>query len=298
MPTQTATLSIEHETHYRYSAAVDLAQHLAYLCPLADERQQVERHEVQIDPRPLHHSSADDVFGNRRMVFTVNVPHRALSVRASSRVRVTPRAVTAPSLAWEAVRERLRYCAGAAFEPAAEFTAPSPYVPRLAALRELALPSFTPGRPLAEAAIDLMGRIHAGFEYDSASTEVETPLAQVLQTRRGVCQDFSHLMIGALRMMGLAARYTSGYLLTTPPAGEVAMLRADASHAWLAAWCPRVDGSADWLELDPTNNAQPASSHVRLATGRDYGDVTPLRGVIRGGGEHRFEVRVRTERVS
>jgi transglutaminase-like putative cysteine protease len=147
-----------------------------------------------------------------------------------------------------------------------------------------------------------MARIHAEFSYRSASTEIDTPLAEVLATREGVCQDFAHLMIGALRSMGLAARYISGYLMTDSPelgADSAPMLGADASHAWVSVWCPMADGApAQWLKLDPTNNVLPGIGHVRLAIGRDYSDVTPLRGVIRGGGEHQLDVRVRTRRIT
>jgi transglutaminase-like putative cysteine protease len=232
------------------------------------------------------------------------VPHRELRVRTRSQVHVqaVPALDAEASLPWEHVRERLRYVAGAAYEPASEFVFASPFVPLLPALRELALPSFAPGTPVAVAAIDLMARIHAGFAYRSASTEIDTPLAEVLQTREGVCQDFAHLMIGALRSMGLAARYVSGYLLTAPPgagASAAPILGADASHAWVGVWCPMADGrTARWLKLDPTNNLLPTTAHVRLAVGRDYGDVTPLRGVIRGGGEHQLEVCVQTRRVA
>jgi transglutaminase-like putative cysteine protease len=204
--------------------------------------------------------------------------------------------------AWEAVRERLRYAAGAPYEPASEFVFASPFVPTLPALRELAQAVLGAGRPVAVAAIDLMARIHAGFVYRSASTGVDTPLADVVAARAGVCQDFAHLMIGALRAVGLAARYVSGYLLTDALGGgaqAAPLLGADASHAWVAVWCPMADGSpALWLELDPTNNLLPGTGHVRLAVGRDYGDVTPLRGVIRGGGKHQLGVRVRTQRLA
>jgi transglutaminase-like putative cysteine protease len=152
---------------------------------------------------------------------------------------------------------------------------------------------------VALAALDLMNRIHADFAYRPASTVIETPLVDVLAQRRGVCQDFAHLFIGALRMMGLAARYVSGYLLTQPADGEPALVGADASHAWAAVWCPGAfdDGAEPWLELDPTNDLVPDTAHVRLAVGRDYGDVTPLRGVIRGGGRHDLAVQVTTRRV-
>jgi transglutaminase-like putative cysteine protease len=173
---------------------------------------------------------------------------------------------------------------------------PSPYIPRLAALRDYAQPSFAPDTPVLAAAIDLMHRIHADFRYETASTGVDTPLQQVLKQRRGVCQDFAHLMIGCLRALGLPARYVSGYLLTIPPPGQPALQGADASHAWVSVYSPGEAGG--WVELDPTNDLLPSTSHVRLALGRDYGDVTPLRGVIRGGGRHTLEVRVRTTRIN
>jgi transglutaminase-like putative cysteine protease len=151
---------------------------------------------------------------------------------------------------------------------------------------------------VALAAIELMQRVHADFRYASQSTVVDTPLAEVWEERRGVCQDFSHLMAGAMRLLGLPVRYVSGYLLTHAPEGGAAMQGADASHAWVQAWCPGTPGvEGGWLDLDPTNNLVPGSGHVRLAVGRDFGDVTPLRGVIRGGGSHRLGVAVHTRRL-
>jgi transglutaminase-like putative cysteine protease len=298
------TLAVEHVTRYSYAASVELAQHMAYLRPLDDANQQLEAFDLSIEPMPSHRRSETDRFGNQRLAFALAGAHRALQVRARSRVRVLPPEAIDPDATapWEQVRERLRFVAGAPYEPAAEFAVASPYVPRLAALRAWAAPSFAPERPVAAAAIDLMRRLHLEFAYRSASTTLDTPLAQVLARREGVCQDFAHLMIGALRMHGLAARYVSGYLLTTPVRAAVdsaPMLGADASHAWLALWCPFPDGSAArWLELDPTNNLLPSDSHIRLAVGRDYGDVAPLRGVIRGGGDHQLSVEVSTRRLA
>jgi transglutaminase-like putative cysteine protease len=297
-------LEVEHRTTYRYAAPVDLAHHLGHLRPIDDDRQHVTLFEMDVEPPPMHQRSEVDGFGNWRTCFTVTVPHRELQVHSTSHVRVQGGAGfdAAASQPWERVRERLRYAAAAPCEPASEFVFASPYVPSLPALRDWALPSFAAGRPVALAAIDLMARIHAGFTYRSASTAIDTPLAEVLATREGVCQDFAHLMIGALRSLGLAARYVSGYLLTRPPgdgARAAPMLGADASHAWLAVWCPTADGTpARWLELDPTNNVRPSTGHVRLAVGRDYGDVTPLRGVIRGGGKHQLAVQVHTRHVT
>jgi transglutaminase-like putative cysteine protease len=298
-----ALLEVEHLTHYRYDAPVELAHHLGYLRPLDSAQQAVEDFHFAVQPAPMHRSESADWLGNRRQCFTVSAPHRELRVRTHSKVRVaaSPAVDAAASAPWESVRERLRYVAGRPYESAAEFVQASPYVPPLAALHDWAASAFSPGRAVAEVGIGLMARVHAEFAYRSASTEVDTPLADVIERREGVCQDFAHLLIGALRSQGLAARYVSGYLLTVPPEGGAPgapWLGTDASHAWVALWCPMADGgAASWLELDPTNDMLPSNGHVRLAVGRDYGDVTPLRGVIRGGGEHRLEVRVRTQRI-
>lgn len=300
-----ALLEVEHVTRYRYASPVDLAQHLAHLQPLADARQSVQGFALDVVPGTQHQRSDTDSYGNRRLCFTIGQPHRELVVRAASRVVVRAPAWSeaAATLPWEAVRERLRFAAGASFEPASEFAFPSPYVPRLDALRGLAPDVFAPARPVAEVAEALMTRIHGSFAYRSASTLVDTPLAKVIARREGVCQDFAHLMIGVLRLHGLAARYVSGYLLTSPSgdqdgASGAPWQGADASHAWVSVWCPTLEDASAWIEYDPTNQVRPSMAHVRVAVGRDYGDVAPLRGVIRGGGEHRLDVHVRTVRVA
>lgn len=295
-------LSVHHETAYRYGTAVELAHHVAHMRPLDDAFQSVQRFEISVSPPPLHWSSGRDSHGNERCFFSLTMPHDTLLVSTASVLELRRRYVgleAAAAPAWERVRERLRYVAGAPYEPAVEFTAPSPYIPALAGLHDYALPSFAEAQPLAEAAIDLMHRVHADFKYQTASTDISTPLAEVMRNKRGVCQDFSHVMIGALRSLGLAARYVSGYLLTSPSPDAPVLVGADASHAWVSVWCPDTPGIPDsaaghWLELDPTNDLIPSDGHVRLAYGRDFGDVTPLRGVIRGGGRHAVEVRVTT----
>ena len=218
---------------------------------------------------------------------------------ATSRVAVEARfemLQAADSPPWDALARGLRYVARAPFDPAVEFALPSPYVPLLAGLLDWAAPSLAPGRPVAEAALALMHRLHREFRYESASTQVDTPLARAFEQRRGVCQDFAHLLIGALRAHGLPARYTSGYLLTQAAPGEAELVGADASHAWVQVYAPGTPGVPDdgWLDLDPTNDRVPAAAHVRVAVGRDYGDVAPLRGVIRGGGRHTLTVSVHT----
>ena len=298
-PLDAVRLAVEHETLYRYGAPVELAHHVAFLQPLDDHRQRLEAFSLDIDPPPAHLRVERDRCGNVRHAFTVAGAHRALRVCARSRVRLQPHGAVPPEATppWEQLRQRLTYRAGGAYEPATEFAVPSPHVPRLDALRDHALASFTAGHPAAEAAIELMRRVNADIAYVAASTRVDTPLAQVWRERHGVCQDFAHLLIGALRMLGLAAHYVSGHLLTQPPPGEAALVGADASHAWVPLWCPHADGARDWLELDPTNERVPDLDHVRLAVGRDFGDVTPLKGVIRGGGAQDLAERVTTRRL-
>jgi transglutaminase-like putative cysteine protease len=308
MPTR---LEVSHETRYAYPQPVALAHHLAHLKPIADRWQQLEDFTLTIEPTPAQMRDSLDAWGNGQCHFSLVQPHEALVVRASSRVALQPRFVALDAEAsppWESLAARVRYVAGAPFVPAVEFALPSPFVPRLPALREAAAWAFTPGRPVAALALALMERLHAEYRYESRSTEVDTPLAQVMQQRRGVCQDFAHLLIGQLRAFGLPARYVSGYLLTHAPEGDghsAPLLGADASHAWVQLWCPgtpgvpSAEGAGDdpWLDLDPTNNCIPGSGHVRVAVGRDFGDVTPLRGVIRGGGEHSLVVAVHTRRI-
>jgi transglutaminase-like putative cysteine protease len=296
-------LDIVHDTGYDYASPVSLAHHLAHLQPLHDEHQQLLHFQLDIEPRPAQRRDSLDAMGNPQCHFSLAQPHDQLQVRAASRVRVAARfdgLDADQSPAWDAVARSLQYVARAPLQPAVEYALPSPYVPRLPALREYAAPLFPPGRPLAQAALALMHRVHTDFRYESQSTDIDTPLAQAFAQRRGVCQDFAHLMAGALRMLGLPARYVSGYLLTSAAEGGAPLVGADASHAWVQVWCPDTPGvpergpAAGWLDLDPTNDIVPASSHVRLAVGRDFGDVTPLRGVIRGGGQHSLRVAVTT----
>jgi len=298
----TVRLDVVHETRYDYAAPVSLAHHLAHLQPLDDAGQRLLACDVTIEPEPDQRHDGHDAMGNAEIHFSLAQPHRSLTVRAHSRVQVANRYAglePAASPAWDTLAERLHYVAQAPFESAVEFALPSPYVPRLTALRRYAALSFKPGRPVAVAAIELMQRVHADFSYESFSTDIDTPLAVVWAEKRGVCQDFAHLMAGAMRMLGLPARYVSGYLLTHAPEGGAAMQGADASHAWVQAWCPGTPGvPADgWLDLDPTNDVIPGTGHVRVAVGRDFGDVTPLRGVIRGGGRHTLSVGVSTRVV-
>jgi len=294
-------LEVVHETRYAYSAPVTLAHHLAHLQPLDDGAQRLLGFDLRVSPTPdpLRHSV--DAAGNVQCHFSLIRPHDTLTVRAASRVRLAARfAALQPetSAPWDWLAERLQYVARSPFDPAVEYAMPSPFVPRLEVLRDYGAPIFRPGRPVAEAALELMQRIHADFQYESESTEIDTPLDQAFEQKRGVCQDFAHLMAGTLRMFGLPARYVSGYLLTSSADDETPLVGADASHAWVQAWCPGTVGmEGHWLDLDPTNDVVPGTGHVRVAIGRDFGDVTPLRGVIRGGGRHTLSVGVTTRVV-
>ena len=288
--TADTVLHISHVTHYDYASRVDLAMHLLHLEPLSRADQQLEDFRLDIDPPATRNQASLDYFGNPQHHLTLTTPHHALTVRAESRVRRLAAATPKPSasLAWESVRAAMRYRAGQPWLPAAEFCFPSAFVPLHPAFQAYAQLEFTPGRPLLEAAIGLMARIHHEFTYATASTDLTTPALEAFSRRQGVCQDFAHIMIACLRSLGLPARYVSGYLLTQPPPGQPRLLGVDASHAWLAVWCPQHD----WVELDPTNNLIAAQSHAVIACGRDYADVAPLRGVIQGGGSHTLSVAV------
>lgn len=295
----TARLSVEHETLYKYNHAVEQAQHIACLRPLSDAGQRLEVFDMSVSPVPTQHSTRRDSHGNSRAYFALHAAHTQLRVMARSQVTVSSRyqglePANGPTCG--EVRELLSYRAQAAFQPASEYMYASPYVPCLSALREYGLASLHDDRPLAEAAMELMSRIYEDFTYAPASTDISTPVLDVFLQRKGVCQDFAHLMLGCLRACGLAGRYVSGYLLTLPPPGQAPLVGADASHAWVSVWIPGLglERAEDWLDLDPTNDCVPDIHHVRVAHGRDFGDVTPLRGVIRGGGSHTLLVRVTT----
>lgn len=276
-------LAVCHDTLYRYDTAVEVAHHSAHLRPRDTPWQQVLDWSLAIDPPPDGAVQASrDAFGNWRHGFNHARVHDRLAVRSRFQVRLAPRPLLRPeaSPAWESVAGQLAYRAGVQQAEAAEFALGSRFAPRDARLRGFIAPLLQPGRPLLDLALALMARVHAEMAYRPHSTDVATDALQALAQRQGVCQDFAHLMIGALRACGLAARYESGYLLTEPPPGQPRLVGADASHAWAAVWCP-LHG---WVALDPTNDLVVGLDHVTLAWGRDYADVAPLRGVIRGGG--------------
>jgi len=285
------TLSIVHDTTYRYATPVERAQHLATIRPLDCAWQEVVSHRLRIDPAPSYEASHLDAFGNEVRYFSFDTPHEHLQVTSETTVVLAPRwdaLVASATPPWEEVADALRYRAGGPYRPESEFVFASPNIALAPELREYALPSFEAGAPIAAGAIDLMHRIHADFAYETQATAFDTPALRAFRLRQGVCQDFAQVMIGCLRSLGLAARYVSGYLRTVPPQGTPRLVGADASHAWLSVFCPGVG----WVDLDPTNDVLADLDHVTLAFGRDYSDVSLLRGIILGGGEHVVEVAV------
>lgn len=281
---------VEHETHYEYAHSVSSSRQLVHLTPRDTPHQKTLDHRIDIAPVPSERAVRQDYFGNLLEQFTVSAAHDTLTVVAASTVEVTCRndVATPSSPAWERVRERLCQVGPAPLLEPSQFLYASPHIEPLAVLARYARLDFHRERPLFEAASALMQRIHRDFEFDPEATTVSTPLETLLKERRGVCQDFAHFMIGCLRALGLSARYVSGYLLTQPPPGQARLVGADASHAWVSVFCP----GAGWVDFDPTNCVRPDDQHITVAWGRDFSDVTPMRGVILGGGEHAVEVSV------
>lgn len=281
---------IRHLTTYAYGEPVQISHHLARLTPRSSATQSCDSHSLTITPEPaVIHRNRTDYFGNVATYFTLQEPHRKLLVTAESMVTVTP--VLAPPAqttpGWESVRDDLVNPSEDLLDPG-EYIYASALVPVDTDYAAYAQMSFSPGRPVLEAALDLTARINADFAYDPEATSISTPVAMVLEARRGVCQDFAHLQIACLRSLGLAARYVSGYLLTHPPEGQTKMVGADASHAWLSLFVP----GAGWIDLDPTNNIIPGHEHITLGWGRDFDDVSPIKGVVLGGGDHVPDVEV------
>lgn len=281
---------IKHITQYTYSEPVTFCHNKANLTPPDLPTQTCEMSRIEIRPSPAVSLQRQDYYGNTVTFFTMQEPHRKLTVTSHSIVEVRERpAVNAPATpTWETVREQLRTDRGPEVLHAYQFTFDSPYVRATDTLRDYAAASFPAGRPVLEAALDLTARIHADFEYSAEATDLATPLETVLEQRKGVCQDFAHLQIGGLRSLGLAARYVSGYLRTLPPPGQPRLVGADASHAWLSIFVP----GAGWIDLDPTNGRLCSSDHITLSWGRDYDEVSPIRGVILGGGTQTMSVSV------
>jgi len=286
---------IRHTTRYDYDHEISISHHVVRAQPQNLRRQTCLSHSLEVLPTPATQTTHQDCYGNTVVLLTVEGPHRQFRVTALSEVDVLPSQppphdATPP---WEQVRDQC-----ARDEPgtlaAAPFLFSSSLAPRSARLATFALPHFRPDRPWLSALNALMHHIHQEFAFDTTATHVATPVEVVLRQRRGVCQDFAHLALASLRSLGLPARYVSGYLETHPLPGQPKLIGADASHAWISAFLPEVG----WIDLDPTNDLLPSDQHITVAWGRDYDDVSPVRGVLVGAGDHHLKVSVDVEPVS
>jgi transglutaminase-like putative cysteine protease len=298
-------LEITHDTHYSYDPNVEVAQHFAHLKPASQSSQQVLKTQLLIYPNPAWSDESLDDYGNVRTFFSLQNRHSELRITAKSLIQTNENVQMGPdpenTPPWESVREYFRYHSNTKWDAASEFLFTSPFIALRAEFAEFARANFTSGRPILEAAIDLTQRIYGEFHYVSKSTDIGTPALEALNKRQGVCQDFAHILIASLRSIGLPAKYISGYILTNPPPGQARLIGGDASHAWASIYIPSIneDGQLSegmWCDLDPTNNRwgyeTPGDDYVHLAQGRDYADVSPIRGVIHGGADHTLDVAV------
>lgn len=281
---------VVHTSSYEYQSPVSMSYHVLRLSPRPLPNQRCLRHEVTIQPEASVSASHTDYFGNAVTFVTIEGAHRKLVVKASSEVVLTPPRVPVPSEtpAWESVRELCRGRQIGSALDASEFLFSSPLIRTGDEFAGYAAPSFARGRPILEAVLDLTRRIHSDFVFDAKATSLATPLDDFFRDRRGVCQDFAQLQIACMRSLGLPSRYVSGYLETDPPPGKSRLTGADASHAWVSFYGHGIG----WIDVDPTNNLVAGARHVTLAWGRDYGDVSPIRGVIHGSGQHVLKVAV------
>jgi len=284
-----------HRTEYEYSDTASVCHNIAHLSPRNGTGQNCLSHFLSVVPQPTVLDERNDHFGNRLFYFSIEKPHRNMVVTATSLVEAAVKKTPAEKSmsTWTGFMNDLADIAPVDELMVRECMLESPMIPHLPELQAYAETSFNNHAGIFDAAIDLMGRIYTEFSYDPTFTTLATPLRDVLLHKRGVCQDFAHLAIGCLRSFGLAARYVSGYLETTAPAGGEKLIGADASHAWLSVFTP----DAGWIDLDPTNNQQTDQRYITLGWGRDYSDVPPLKGVIFGGGTHKMSVSVDVERL-
>jgi transglutaminase-like putative cysteine protease len=283
--------SIRQTTRYRYASIVPFARHVLHLSPRTGPAQEVLQSTITIDPEPREREATEDFFGNLVTHVAIEAPHRSLTLASESLVRAIERAAPEPDETpdWRVAAAMALDDPDLGPRSPAHFVFPSRLIPLAPSIRDYALRSFAADRPILDGGIDLMERIKADFVYDPTATDVTTPTVMAFELRRGVCQDFAHLMIAGLRALGLPAAYVSGYLRTEPLPGHPRLEGADATHAWVSLWC---GAEAGWQGLDPTNGVRTATDHIELAFGRDYADVSPVDGVIVASGRHTLSVAV------
>ncbi len=286
-----------HTTEYHYSESVGRCYNLANVIPRETPRQTCLSNQLKVQPIPAHANKREDYFGNAAYYFAIQKQHCDMAITAESEVEVSEHndePTLEFGLSCAAVKEKLWTQADGETFMAREYLLDSPMIKATDTLKAYAAPLFTSDRPLLSAVRALTQKIYEDFAYEPGVTNVATPLAEVLKHKRGVCQDFAHVAIGCLRALGFPARYVSGYLETLPPPGQEKLVGADATHAWLSVYSP----GEGWFEFDPTNDKMAGEQHIVTAWGRDYSDVTPLRGVLFGGGEtHQLKVGVTVQRV-
>jgi transglutaminase-like putative cysteine protease len=298
-------LEVIHDSIYSYEGHVGTVRHLAHLKPPSTHSQKILQSALLIDPLPDLYYENQDVYNNVASYFSIQDTHSKLTIRAQSQVETFPNVsqkwLNFISPTWESVREYFKYSTNAHWDSASEFLFHSTFIHYHQDFIDLAKQTFQPHTTILEASIGLMNLIYENFEYHSSSTDIDTPTREVLSQKKGVCQDFAHLFISCLRSLGVPAKYISGYLLTTPPPGKVRLIGSDASHAWASVYIPTLDlynnlSTGVWCDFDPTNNRwgfeSPGDDYIFLAQGRDYADVSPIRGVIKGGANHDLKVAV------
>jgi len=281
---------VEHITKYTYDFPASLCHNLVYQIPSAHPYQKLENFDCVIEPEPTSLTRRKDFFENEFIYFSLQKTHQKLIVTSQSQVElrrpnwmdIDPKQTTS----WESVAGLMQTTE--VMNDIRQFYLESPFVPLFKEIRDYTEMSFYPGRPIMDAMIDLNQRINRDFTFTPGFTEISTPLREVFKEKKGVCQDFAHFGLACTRSIGLAARYMSGYIETLPPPGKPKMVGADASHAWMALYIPEVG----WVEFDATNNLLVNDQHIRVASGRDFGDVIPMKGVIYSGGGQTMDVSV------
>jgi len=281
---------VSHKTHYCYSSPVVQSQHLVHMSPRQRQRQIIRHHSLIVEPAPVVRYEGTDAFGNPVVILDIELPHEELILHARSTIEVLPPPAIplADSTAWDELDSSLSAPGKGLDLDVIQFRCASRLTTANLAIADYASLSFAAGRPVLEAVADLNRRIFKDFTFDPTATDISTPIAHVFQQKRGVCQDFAHLTLACLRAMRVPSRYVSGYIMTRPPPGQPKLQGTDASHAWISAWAPE----AGWMDFDPTNGLIVADEHITIAHGRDYDDVSPISGVLLGGGEHTVAVGV------
>lgn len=288
------TYKIDHLTEYEYTQPVIYSNHLAYMLPRPVSRQKWKSYDVDISPDPTAKQYRDDIYGNKAMAFSIEEEHSRFSFKTTGIVEVTAEEPPANSPSWEEVAKLVSFPKDEDSLNASMYTYASPFARFEESVKRYAEESFTPGRPIFDASKELMTRIYTDCTYTPGYTRIGAQPQEILRGRKGVCQDFAHLMIGCLRSLHLPCRYISGYLRTHPPKGQPKLIGADATHAWVSSFIP----GHGWVEFDPTNNVLGGDEHIILAWGRDFGDVSPLKGVITGGGNPILKVSVNVDEYS